>query len=390
MERNDKKIKEWLKERQELFLYRSPKVVSSPQQPKMVIDNKEVLSFCSNDYLGLANHPRVKKAFISAVSHYGVGSGAAHLVNGHTQEHQLLEQELAEFTGRESALLFSTGYMANLGVVSAIMNRGDAIFSDRLNHASLIDAALLSGAKLVRYSHNDTDILQKKLSANKASNKMVLTDSVFSMDGDLANIPELVKLSQQHNAWLMLDDAHGFGVLGKSGAGVVEEFSVNQNDAPLLMATLGKAVGTSGAFIAGSYDHIEYLKQSARTWIYTTAMPPAIAAASRESLKLIKSDNWRRERLMELIGFFKQEAKERGIHVLPSNTPIQPILVGSSRSVLAISENLFKVGILVTAIRPPTVPNNTARLRVTISANHEKKDVRLLLDKLKEYIDAEK
>ena len=390
MERNDKKIKDWLKERHEKFLYRSPKVVSSPQQPKMVIDNKEILSFCSNDYLGLANHPRVKSAFVATVNDYGVGSGAAHLVNGHSQEHERLEQELAEFTGRESTLLFSTGYMANLGVVSAFMNRGDAIFSDRLNHASLVDAALLSGAKLVRYSHNDTDILQKKLNANKASNKMLLTDSVFSMDGDLANIPELVKLSQLHNAWLMLDDAHGFGVLGGSGAGIIEEFGVNQNDVPLLMATLGKAVGTSGAFIAGSYEHIEYLKQSARTWIYTTAMPPAIAAASRESLKLVQSENWRREKLMELVDFFKQEAKERGIHVLPSNTAIQPILVGSSKSALAISENLFKVGILVTAIRPPTVPNNTARLRVTFSANHEKKDVSLLLDRLEEFIDAEK
>ncbi len=389
MERNDKKIKKWLKERQEQFLYRSPKVVSSPQQPTMVIDNKEVLSFCSNDYLGLANHPLVKKAFISAVDHYGVGSGAAHLVNGHTQEHQLLEQELADFTGREAALLFSTGYMANLGVVSAFMNRGDAIFADRLNHASLVDATLLSGAKLIRYSHNDTVILQKKLSVNDASNKMILTDSVFSMDGDLANIPELVKSSQQHNAWLMLDDAHGFGVLGENGAGVVEEFSVNQNDVPLLMATLGKAAGTSGAFIAGSYEHIDYLKQSARTWIYTTAMPPAIAAASRESLKLIKSENWRREKLMELVDLFKQQAKEKGIHVLPSDTAIQPVLIGSSRATLAISENMFKAGILVTAIRPPTVPSNTARLRVTFSANHEKKDVHLLLDRLIECIDAE-
>lgn len=405
MERDDIKIKRWLKERREQFLFRSPKITSSPQQPRMVVDNREVLSFCSNDYLGLANHPKIRAAFKSAVDQYGVGSGSAHLVNGHSQEHHMLEQELAEFTGRDSAVLFSTGYMANLGVVSAFMSRGDFIYSDRLNHASLVDAVKLSSAKLIRYPHNDMSALQRKIENrkidsfpennknskkvdNKNENKMILTDSVFSMDGDLADIAKLVTISQHHNAWLMLDDAHGFGVLGKNGAGIVEEARVSQNEVPLLMATLGKAVGTAGAFIAGSYDHIDYLKQVARTWIYTTAMPPAIAAASRESLQLIKSESWRREKLAELIALFRAEAKQRGIQILPSSTAIQPVLIGSSQLALSISQSLLDRGILVTAIRPPTVPNNTARLRITLSANHVKKDVYQLLDGLEASIDA--
>jgi 8-amino-7-oxononanoate synthase len=384
MKRDDQLIQQWLKERKAQSLYRSVKVVSSPQQPRMIIDNKEVISFCSNDYLGLANHPQVKNAFIEAVHRYGVGSGAAHLVNGHTQEHDLLEKELAAFTGRDAALLFSTGYMANLGAVTALMDRGDSIFEDRLNHASLIDAGLLSRAKLIRYPHKNTARLQQKLADNKFENKMLLTDSVFSMDGDQADIPELIKLSQQHNAWLMVDDAHGFGVLGESGAGAIEEISASQNDVPLLMATLGKAVGTSGAFIAASYDHIEYLKQSARTWIYTTAMPAAIAAASRESLRLIQSEPWRREKLMDLIGLFKQGAKERGINLFASNSAIQPVIVGGSDKALTLSNQLLERGILVTAIRPPTVPDNTARLRITISASHKIEDVNQLLESLDE------
>lgn len=382
MKPDDQQIKKWLEERKNQSLYRSVKITSSPQQPRMTVDHQEVTSFCSNDYLSLANHPRVKNAFIKAVQRYGVGSGSAHLVNGHSQEHDLLEQELAEFTGRESALLFSTGYMANLGAVAAFMDRGDAIFEDRLNHASLIDSCLMSRAKLIRYPHNNIERLEQKIIASKVENKMLLTDGVFSMDGDQAKLPELIKLSQQYKAWLMVDDAHGFGVLGKTGAGIVEEASASQSEVPLLMATLGKAAGTSGAFIAGKQDHIEYLKQTARTWIYTTAMPAAIAAASRESIRLIKNDSWRREKLIDLVGLFKQGAKERGINLLPSNSAIQPVLVGDSRSAMMFSNKLLSKNILVTAIRPPTVPENMARLRITFSTSHNNKDITLLLESL--------
>ncbi len=379
MRRDDSEIKKWLDERKSQFLYRTPKIATSPQQPSMVIDGRKVLSFCSNDYLGLANHPRVIEALVSATHRYGVGSGASHLVNGHSMEHDLLEQELAEMTGRESALLFSTGYMANVGVVSALMNKGDVIFQDRLNHASLIDASLLSSAQLIRYRHNDMLALGRKLEPHTDKNTMLLCDGVFSMDGDCADIKGLVAISQQHNAWLMIDDAHGFGVLGKQGGGIVEASGSSQNDVPLLMATLGKAVGVSGAFVAGSHDHIDYLKQTARTWIYSTAMPSALAAASRTSLQIIKEEPWRREKLLELIALFKQGAKEKGLDLLPSDTAIQPVLVGESELAMTMSRKLFEKGFLVTAIRPPTVPKHTDRLRITLSASHEKKDIVNLL-----------
>ncbi len=379
MRRDDAEIKKWLDKRKSQFLYRKPKVISTPQQPRMVVDGKKVLSFCSNDYLGLANHPHVIEALVSATHQYGVGSGASHLVNGHSVEHELLEQELAEMTGRESVLLFSTGYMANLGIVSALMNKGDVVFQDRLNHASLIDAGLLSSAKLIRYRHNDIKVLEKKLKAYPDKNKMLLSDGVFSMDGDCADIAGLVALSQQHKAWLMIDDAHGFGVLGAQGGGLVNANGFSQNDVPLLMATLGKAVGVSGAFVAGSHDHINYLRQTSRTWIYSTAMPSPLAAASRASLRIIQKESWRREKLLELIALFKQGAKEKGLNLLPSDTAIQPVLIGDSEQAITTSQRLIEQGILVTAIRPPTVPKHTDRLRITLSASHEAADILNLL-----------
>ena len=382
MKRDKELIKRWLDERKQASLYRRAKVSSTPQQPKMVIDGTEVLSFCSNDYLGLANHPKVIDAFTEASHRYGVGSGASHLVNGHSVEHELLELELAEMTGRESALLFSTGYMANVGVVAALMDRGDVVFQDRLNHASLIDASLLSGAKLVRYPHNDMMSLEDKLTAHAKENTMLLVDGVFSMDGDVADISTLAKLSQQYQAWLMVDDAHGFGVLGEHGAGLVQASGANEADVPLLMATLGKAVGVSGAFVAGSAEIIDYLKQTARTWIYSTAMPSALAAASRASLKLIQQESWRRDKLFELIAQFKEGANQRGFNLLPSDTAIQPVLLGDSQQAIKVSERLLQRGVMVTAIRPPTVPKGTDRLRITLSASHEKKDIDILLNSL--------
>ena len=379
-------IKAFLKERQQQHLYRSVKVSESAQAPIMQIDGKQYLTFCSNDYLGLANHPDIIHAFKKAADRYGVGSGAAHLISGHSVEHQKLEESLAEFTGREKALLFSTGYMANLGVVDALLNRGDHLFADRLNHASLIDAGLLSKAKMQRYAHNDMDALYKLYAksdkANTFTNSMILTDGVFSMDGDEAPVNELSSIAMQHQAWLMVDDAHGFGTLGKNGGGLLQQQQLSQDDVPILMATLGKAIGTAGAFVAGSHDLIKYLMQTARTYIYTTAMPPAIAAATSASLRLVQQDNWRREKLIDLIQQFKQGAKQLGITLMPSNTAIQPIQLGSTDKAVETSQILQDKGILATAIRPPTVPDGTARLRITISANHDEQDINTLLNAL--------
>jgi len=382
MQNNPKLIKAFLKEKQQSHLYRKARISQSPQQPHMQINGENILTFCSNDYLGLANHPEVLKAFKQAADKYGVGSGAAHLINGHSIEHQKLEEELAEFTGRDRALLFSTGYMANLGVVNALMERGDMIFADRLNHASLIDAGLLSNAKMKRYAHNDINALLKLYSNNAASNTMILSDGVFSMDGDIAPVKQLAEIAKQQRAWLMIDDAHGFGTLGATGAGLLEQESITQQDAPILMATLGKAIGTAGAFIAGSHELIEYLIQTVRTYTYTTAMPPAIAAATRASLKVVQHESERREKLNQHIQQFKKGTSELGIELMPSDTAIQPIVIGSTEKAMGISTQLQKDGILVTAIRPPTVPEGTARLRVTFSAEHTEEDIVILLDAL--------
>ena len=382
MQNDPNKIQAFLKERRDQHLYRAPLISESAQQPHMKINGVENLTFCSNDYLGLANHPEITQAFKKAADKYGVGSGAAHLINGHSIEHQKLEEALAEFTGRDRVLLFSTGYMANLGVINALMERGDALYSDRLNHASLIDAGLLSNAKMQRYAHSDVNALQKIYDKSTAKNSMVVSDGVFSMDGDIAPVTQLAEITEKQKAWLMIDDAHGFGVLGKNGAGLLQQMNLSQHQVPILMATLGKGVGTAGAFVAGSDDLIEYLIQTARTYIFTTAMPPAIAAATRASLKLVQADNWRREKLSSLIQQFKQGAGELGLEMMASDTPIQPILIGGTEKAVEISNQLKKQGILVTAIRPPTVPEGTSRLRVTLSAQHTEKDITQLLDSL--------
>ncbi len=363
-------------------LYRRRRTVDGPQAPRMVIDGREVLSFCSNDYLGLANHLDVVAAFKRGADEYGVGSGAAHLVNGHSRAHHALEEELAAFTGRERALLFSTGYMANLGVAAALVGRGDAVFEDRLNHASLLDAGLLSSARFIRYPHGDAAALAGKLIERETGEKLVLTDGVFSMDGDVAPVAQLAAACRRHDAWFMVDDAHGLGVLGAHGRGTLEAAGLGPDDVPILMGTLGKGLGTAGAFVAGAEDLIEYLIQAARTYIYTTAQPPAVAEATRAALKLVDAEPWRREKLMELVTRFREGATQLGLELMDSPTPIQPILVGDNETALAMSEALWEQGILVTAIRPPTVPAGTARLRVTLSAGHEEGDVDLLLDSL--------
>jgi 8-amino-7-oxononanoate synthase len=362
-------------------LYRRRRVVESPQSVLMQLDGRQVVNFCSNDYLGLANHPEVIAAFKRGVDQYGVGSGSAHLICGHSHAHHALEDELAAFTGRERALLFSTGYMANLGVISALVGRGDSVLEDRLNHASLLDGGLLSAARFQRYQHNQLDDLQVRLAASKGK-ALIVSDGVFSMDGDLALLPDLANLAEQHGAGLLIDDAHGFGVLGANGGGVVEHFGLSQQQVPILMGTLGKAFGTFGAFIAGSDALIEYLIQKARTYVFTTAMPAAVAEATRVSLRLLQQEAWRRQHLQALISRFRAGAEQQDLQLMDSATAIQPIILGDSETALLASERLLAQGFWVSAIRPPTVPAGTARLRITFSSLHTEQQVDALLEAL--------
>jgi 8-amino-7-oxononanoate synthase len=366
-------------------LYRSRRVIDGPQSVVLNVNGKSVINFSSNDYLGLANHPEVLAAFKMAVDQYGVGSGSAHLICGHSRAHHALEEELAEFTGREKALLFSTGYMANVGVISALVGRGDYVLEDRLNHASLLDGGLLSRAQFSRFKHADYADLQAHI-LNSAGRKLVVSDGVFSMDGDLADLPLLVELVDQYQAGLLIDDAHGFGVLGKNGGGIVEHFGLTQNQVPILMGTLGKAFGTFGAFVAGSDELIQWLIQKARSYVFTTALPPAVAEATRTSLRLLQTESWRREHLQALIARFRLGALQQGLQLMDSFTPIQPILVGDSQQAMTISSALLERGFLLSPIRPPTVPKGTARLRVTFSAEHQYHQVDALLDALSKVI----
>lgn len=370
-----------LAERQAQHLYRRRREVQSAQQPALNVDGKPLLGFCSNDYLGLANHPKLKEAFARAANRYGVGSGASHLVCGHSHEHHALEQELAEYTGRERALLFSAGYMANLGTIAALVESGDTVLQDKLNHASLLDGGLATGAKFSRYLHNDVVQLAKKLAA-ASGEKLVVTDGVFSMDGDLAPLNQIADLCEQHNAWLMVDDAHGFGVLGATGAGSAEHFGLHSEQLPVYMATLGKAIGSFGAFVAGSETLIENLIQFARPYIYTTALPPAVAAASRAALALARNEPERRQHLNQLIAHFRAGAASLGLDLMDSCTAIQPIRVGDADTALRWSLALEQLGIWVGAIRPPTVPAGSSRLRITLTAAHTAQQVDQLLDAL--------
>jgi 8-amino-7-oxononanoate synthase len=380
-------LQQILDQRAEQSLYRHRQVMQSPQGAHVKIDGQQLINFSANDYLGLANHPKVIESFKKAADEFGVGGGASHLVNGHSHHHHQLELELAEFTGRSRAVLFCSGYMANLGVINALLGKKDAVFEDKLNHASLLDAGLLSGAKFQRYLHTDTQSLESKLIKSTAERKLVVTDGVFSMDGNIANLSSLSECAQKHDAWLMVDDAHGIGCLGEVGGGCAELYKLNEKQLPVLMGTLGKAFGTAGAFVAGSEALIETLIQFSRTYIYTTSMPPAVAAATRTSLQLIKSEHWRRLHLQTLIQQFKKGCSELGLALMPSDTPIQPVLIGASDKALLISEKLMEKGMLVKAIRPPTVAQNQARLRVTISAAHSADDVNKLLYALKTTLD---
>jgi 8-amino-7-oxononanoate synthase len=370
-----------LQERQLLQRYRRRLEQQAPAGREAVIQGQRLLNFCGNDYLGLANHPDVVGAFCKAAQHAGVGSGASHLVCGHSQYHHTLEQALAEFCGQPRALLFSTGYMANLAVIQTLMGGGDAVFEDRLNHASLIDGGLASGARFRRYLHADAGSLTAQLAQSDARRKLVVTDGVFSMDGDVAPLADLAAACEKHQAWLMVDDAHGFGVLGEQGGGCVAAQGM-QGRVPVLVGTLGKAFGTFGAFVAGSDDLIETLIQFARPYIYTTALPPAVAAATLASLAIVRQDNWRREKLASLITRFRSGAAQKGYTLMSSATPIQPLLVGGDSDAVQLSDRLRQRGFLISAIRPPTVPEGTARLRVTLSAAHEVSDIDRLIEAL--------
>ncbi len=372
-----------LEQRRAAALYRQRPLLQSPQGPQVMVDGTPLLAFCSNDYLGLANHPEVIDAWRAGAERWGVGGGASHLVIGHSSPHHELELALAEFTGRPRALLFTTGYLANLGALTALVGQGDSVLQDRLNHASLLDGGLLSGARFSRYLHNDADSLGKRL--DKASgNALVVTDGVFSMDGDIADLPALAAQAQARGAWLMVDDAHGFGTLGRHGGGVVEHFGLDMGQVPVLVGTLGKAFGTAGAFVAGSEELIECLIQFARPYIYTTSQPPALACATLRSLQLLRDEHWRREHLAALIRQFRQGAEQIGLHLMDSFTPIQPILIGDAARAMRLSAMLRERGLMVTAIRPPTVPAGSARLRVTLTAAHSAAQVQLLLNALAE------
>jgi len=372
-----------LDQRTALGLLRQRRTLQSPQSPHIVVDGKSYLSFCSNDYLGLANHPRLVSALQQGAAQYGVGAGAAHLVSGHTHVHQQLELELAVFVGKPAALLFSTGYMANLGVVQALVGKGDSVFADKLNHASLNDAMQMSRASVKRYRHNDIAQLALLLEQTVSGRKLIISDAVFSMDGDLAPLPELLALCEQHDAWLLIDDAHGFGVLGDQGRGTLAHFNI-ASPRIIYMATLGKAAGVFGAFVAAKQVVIDTLINHANSYVYTTATPPALSSALLESLRLITQGEEQRAHLQQLIARLRSGLRGLPWRLMPSTTPIQPVLVGDNQSALKLSAGLQERGIWVAAIRPPTVPQGTARLRITLSAAHSAADVTRLTETLHE------
>ncbi|GAA0711900.1 8-amino-7-oxononanoate synthase [Dokdonella soli] len=369
-------------ERARQALLRRLRTVEAVDGAHIQIAGKQLLNFASNDYLGLAQHPALREALAKAVARWGVGASAAHLLGGHRDEHAKLEDALARWTGRERALLFSTGYMANLGVLSALLGAEDLCVQDKLNHASLLDGARLAGCVLKRYVHADVASAARQLDTHPSAPALLASDGVFSMDGDVAPLAELAALCRAQRATLMVDDAHGLGVLGPEGAGSVAEAKLSQDDAPILMATLGKALGVAGAFVAGSATLIDGLVQNARSFIYTTALPPSLAAATSAAIEIARFEGWRRDRLTRLIAHFRSGAAERGIALLASRTPIQPVSIGDSAAALAVSAQLEEAGLYVPAIRPPTVPAGQARLRVALSALHAESDVERLLDAL--------
>ena len=368
-------------------LTRRRRVLESPCGRIAAVDGKNMLNFASNDYLGLAGNPEIAQAMADGAMQWGAGSGASHLVSGHLTPHEKLEQEIVAFTGFPRALTFSTGYLANLAVTPTLAGRGAAVFADKLNHASLIDAMQLAkanGADVQRYPHNDMAALEKMLAASSATTKVIVSDAVFSMDGDLAPLPLLFALAERYDAWLVIDDAHGFGVLGPHGRGSLAHFNLPASPRILLMGTLGKAAGVGGAFVAGSATAIEYLLQKGRSYIFTTAAPPAIACALSKSLEIIRNGDALRASLMARIAQLRDGLAGLPWALLPSLTAIQPLIVGDNEAAVALSGALWESGLWVPAIRPPTVPIGTARLRISVSAAHTETDIAQLIGALKE------
>ena len=360
----------------EAGLRRRRRIVTTSCRPELQLADRAapVVAFCSNDYLGLAAEPTLASAAAGAAARWGVGAGASHLVSGHYAAHEALEARLAAFVGMDDALCFSTGYMANIGVMPALVGRGDAIFADKLNHASLVDGALLSRAELIRYPHCDLAALEARLAASEAPRKLIVTDSVFSMDGDLAPLPELLALAEAHRAWLLVDDAHGFGVLGPQGRGSLAHFGLG-SPRLILMGTLGKAAGVAGAFVAGHRSVIEWLVNTSRSYIFTTGAPPLLAETLLTAVDLIEHGDTRRAHLAALIARFKAGLRLSRWQLLASDTPIQPVVIGDNHETLAVSRALDAEGLWVPAIRPPTVPKGAARLRITLSAAHSVEQV---------------
>jgi len=372
-----------LKKIKESGLYRKLNILEGAQGPHVKIKGRTYISFCSNNYLGLANHPEVVKAVKDAVGKYGWGAGASRLVSGNTELHQALEDEISKFKRKEAAIVFPTGYMANIGTICSLVSSGDLVICDKLNHASIIDGCRLSGATFRVYPHRDVGKLENILKNSKGyPRKLIVTDTVFSMDGDLVPLPDIVRIAHEYNAMVMVDEAHGTGVFGENGRGVVEHFNLDKK-VNIIMGTLSKAVGSLGGFVTGNSDLISYLRNKARTFMYTTALPPAACAASIAGIKLIQRDRSLRESLWRNVHYVKERLKLLNLNVTSLESPIIPIIIGNAKKAVDISGFLFESGILIPAIRPPTVPDESSRLRVTIMATHTRADLDRLLDVLK-------
>ena len=373
----------------EAGLYRQLSLIDSPQEPRVKINGRDIILLCSNNYLGLANHPKIKEAAISAIERYGFGSGASRLVSGNMELHEMLEQRLARFKGAEAALVFNSGYHANIGIISALVGRGDVIFSDKLNHASITDGCILSRARLIRYPHKDINaleiLLKKHASRITHHISLIITDGVFSMDGDIAPLRELSELAERYGCMLMVDDAHATGVLGSNGKGTIEHFGID-NPNIIQMGTLGKALGCFGAYVAGSRKLIDYLINKARSFIYTTSLPPSVCAASIAAIDIIEDEPQLRQNLWDRIKFFRSSLVNAGFDIMNSETQIIPILIGKADKTVKISNNLLDKGVFVQAIRPPTVPEGTSRLRITLMATHSWDDLKYALETIEETV----
>ena len=368
---------------EEQGLRRRLRGVTGSQGRKIVLDGREVLNFCSNNYLGLADDSRLREAAVECIKEEGIGSGASRLICGNMAAHRELEETIARFKGAESCLTFSTGYMANVGIISSIFGRDDMIFCDRLNHASIIDGIILSQAKFKRYPHNDMEALEEMLRAATGFRRRgIITDSVFSMDGDIAPLDKIMELARKYDCLVMIDEAHALGVMGKNGKGLAEHFGV-EDKIDIQMGTLSKAAGSFGAYCCGSKELIDLLVNKARSFVYTTALPPAVAAASKKAIEIIRDEPALRQELWTNTDYFHKAILAIGFNTLSSVTPIVPIVIGESTVAVEFSKRLLEQGIFVSAIRPPTVPQNTARLRLTVMATHTREDLGYTLEKLK-------